>query len=368
MLACDERRSGSSAACAPTAAPERVWARPLGHPVYDSGRQLVTLLAGDRAVVATVGAVEAFSPGGERLFVTASPRNAVTSLVVALPGDRVLVSAAPGELYALDARRGEVRVRSSVAGGVRGSPLALADGTTLVPVPGGLVAVDSDLEPGRRVALPLGRSFATPARLPDGRVLVLADEALVALDARGEIVGRVELGARGVEYPVVALDGTAWIVGESPGDLLIVDAARMRVRARVPAGALGVPVALAPDGSARLLVQGARGPGSSALVAISPTGRERWRRELPGVARALSVDATGSTLVSLMGPRPVGVGTTALGATPGFLLALDEEGHERWRITHEGTPIGPPLLGESGGLFVLVAGAPGMPPTLEFWR
>jgi hypothetical protein len=367
-LACDERRSGALPATAPASPPERAWTRPLAHPVYDAGRQLVALLAGDRAVVAAAGAVEAFAPGGERLFLAPLPRNVAAGLPVALPGDAILVPAGSGELVAIDARRGELRGRAVVAAGVRGAPLALADGTALVPVSGGLVAFDSDLGPAFSVALAVGRGFATPARLPDGRFVVLADDALVAFDARGEVVGRLDLGVRGVEYPVVGPDGTVWIVGEAAGEVLLVDGASLRLRARVALGALGTPVVLAPDGGARVLVQGSRGAGTSALLALGPTGRERWRRELPAVARALSVDAQGTALVGLMGARPVGVGTTAFGAVPGAVLAVDAEGQERWRVTLEGTPIGPPLLGEDGGLIVLVAGAPGTPPALESWR
>ena len=71
------------------------------------------------------------------------------------------------------------------------------------------------------------------------------------------------------------------------------------------------------------------------------------------LATGLALDEAGTSIVALQSPMPTGPGTTIV-APVGELVAIGADGEIRWRIATEGVPLGAPVRGDEGALYLLV--------------
>lgn len=347
-LACDSGRSGRAQGRFPDAAPARVWRQQTAQPVLDDGVAQPLVLADDLVVLAEIGCLEGVTRGGTRAFRVelGVASNVLTPAIT--PADELVAVTGRGDVL-LVLRDGTLRARTRLPSGARGAPLVLADGTIVVATGDGLRGLDATLSPLFYVPLEVGAAGA-PTLLRDGRLAVGSGTDLVIVDAEGRGASRVELGGRAVENAAIAPDGTLWTF-VAPGEVVAVDpSGRVRARGANSLAFDGAPI-LAPDGSARVFSR--THSGHTALAAIGATGRTLWERELAGVAKGLSIDEAGTTLVALQSPLPTGPGTTNA-APVGELIAIDAAGEVRWRLPTEGVPLGAPVRGDEGALYLLV--------------
>ena len=348
-LACDAGRGGRVRGRFPAVTPVRTWRHVTSEPVADLGHAHPLVLAGELVVVAGVGGIEGFTRGGTRAFHAAYGVAAMAHVPALTPGDDLVVATTRGDVL-LVTREGVVRARARVPGGVRGAPLALADGTIVVGTSDALVGLDAELGPLFEVPLRGGASGA-PVLTREGRVAVGAGADVVVTDAEGRGASRSELAARIDDHVAVAPDGTLW-ARVATGELVAIDpSGHARTR-----GAAGRADAFAPvvaaDGSLRVFVR--TSAGRTALAALAPTGRVLWERALDGVPRGVTVDAEGTSIAAMQAPLPTGPGTTNV-APIGELVAIDPHGEVLWRVVTEGVPFDAPVRGDAGALYVLVA-------------
>ena len=347
-LACDAGRSGRARGHFPEIAPVRSWRQQTAQAVVDDGLAQPLVLASDLVLIAELGGLEAVTRGGTRAFHVELGVSANVATPAVTPADDLVAVTGRGDIV-LVSREGTVRARTRLPSGVRGAPLVLADGTIVVSTADGLRGLDATLAMVFFVQLDAGGAGA-PAVTRDGRIAVASGAELVLADAEGRGVTRVDLGGRALENVTVAPDGTLWaFVG--PGDVVAVDGTG-RVRARGAGGLadVGAPV-VAADGTVRVFVRSRA--GRTALASIGATGRTLWERELVGVAKGVAIDDAGTSIVALQSPMPTGPGTTNMAAV-GELVAIDAEGHIRWRVATEGVPLGAPVRGEDGALYVIL--------------
>jgi len=348
MLGCDAGRSGRLRGRFPDLAPARLWRQQTAQPVVDDGLAQPLVLAGDLVIVAELGGIEALTRGGTRAFLAEIGAPASINTLAVTPADEFVAVTGRGDVL-LVTRDGTVRARTRLSSGIRGAPLVLADGTIVVSTGDGLRGLDATLAPVFSLPLDAGGAGA-PALARDGRIAVVSGAELVLVDAEGRGAQHVELGGRALEHVAVAPDGTFWAF-VAPGEIVAVDASA-RVRARGANGVAldGAPI-VAADGTVRAIVRSRA--GRPALAAISATGRTLWERELAGVAKGLALDEAGTTIVALQSPMPTGPGTTNV-APVGELVAIGADGEVRWRIATEGVPLGAPVRGDEGALYLLV--------------
>ena|GEM_PF-14601 len=348
LLGCDAARSGRLRGRFPAVAPARMWRQQTAQPVVDDGLAQPLVLADDLVIVAELGGVEAITRGGTRAFLAeiGAPTSINTPAVT--PADELVAVTGRGDVL-LITREGTVRARTRLSSGIRGAPLVLADGTIVVSTGDGLRGLDATLAPVFSLPLDAGGAGA-PTLARDGRIAVVSGAELVLVDAEGRGAQHVELGGRVLEHVAVAPDGTLWAF-VAPGEIVAVDASA-RVRARGANGVAldGAPI-VAADGTVRAIVRSSA--GRAALAAISATGRTLWERELAGVAKGLAIDEAGTTIVALQSLMPTGPGTTNV-APVGELVAIGADGEVRWRLATEGVPLGAPVRGDEGALYLLV--------------
>jgi outer membrane protein assembly factor BamB len=232
---------------------------------------------------------------------------------------------------------GETLWRARVGGAVRGGPLVLPDGSTVVS------ANDQALHrfdaQGRRIyRVPLVEQGGQPAWLR-GHVSVAAGEQLSLVSGSGALRRITSLVQRIQAGPSIADDGTLWVIatseaGGEPSLAQVSPEGAVRTRTSLPELAGQASLAIGVDGAVRV-------PTSDGIVAIGPSGTKRW--EVLGEGRftgGLIVDRDNVT---------VGVNNR------GVLLAISPDGHVRWRVETERTGEAPPVIGRDGTIYLASA-------------
>lgn len=224
------------------------WDRGLGRLAY------TPLLDGNRLYVATEEGMAAavYADEGDVLWRTRIPRGAASTPVVA--EGQVLVPSRADTLYALEPASGTIVRRLGLPGGVSAPP-ALADGMLLLPThQGDLVAVDA---------------------------------------ASFEVAWTTSLGAPILAAPVVAPEGTVWLLNTS-GELW-----------RVPPGRREAERVVALGGAARSSLTLAReriivGLLDGSLFLLRPDGSRVWELDLEDSIAAPVALSGGAIYVSLL--------------------------------------------------------------------
>ncbi|MEO0325229.1 MAG: PQQ-binding-like beta-propeller repeat protein [Myxococcota bacterium] len=247
--------------------------------------------------------------------------------------------------------------RERVGAGRAFSPALAEDGTLFVASQAGLAAVAPSGE--LRWALPLGLVAGTPSLTPDGSVAVGATPGEVVVVRAGRVVLRAPVGGVVRGSPLVLPDGS-FVVAAWDQALHRFDAEGQRLfRVALPAGVRGAP-ARGPRGTLWV-------PAGSELVRVEADGRVRRRVDLgreivngPALAddgRAwvvldegllVAVSPEGQPLVQ----RPLDMepsaasnlavaadGSLRVASASGALLGIGPGGSVRWRY-EEGAPSG----------------------------
>jgi outer membrane protein assembly factor BamB len=259
------------------------------------------------------------------------------------PDGHVAIGAQGGQVLVLSSERGKTRSKASVGGGVRGSPLVLADGSLVAGAfDNALHRFDAE---GRRLfrsALP-DRVRGPAAWNGGGTIAVAAGTHVLFMTLRGEIRARATVDDDVVAGPSIADDGTVWVLSDDAVLHALSVEGRSRARAELGGSvSISAELAVGPDGAVRV---GTR----SALVCIGANGTERWRLTSEGVfGGGVSVDSNGVTL--------------ALNQQ-GRLYAVDAAGKVLWHVDTGARTDATPVLGPDGTVYVSTFGG-----RLQGWR
>lgn len=316
------------------------------------------------------------APGVVWRFITGGHQ--IITAPVAGPDGTLYAASSDGVLYAVASdghRLWSLRTGLTTGEAPPAQPAVGPDGTSYWNLSGAVVAITRT---GHSRWVFLAAGGGSPA-LSRGRVLFAAGPYLYAIDTTGPNAGRTawraaigsSSAATGGPSPAVGPDGTAYVPSSDSYLYAIAPNGLRRWIFGVPrlprggepllfspavgldgtvyldafAGGQGVVYALTPGGRVRwrLTVPAggnlARGPDGTIyaathlLVAISPRGRELWRRAVD--AAAAPVAGTG---------RDVLVVTLA----PPMILALGPGGVIRWRVPLPAAAVAPPVLGPGG--------------------
>ncbi|MGQ9697295.1 MAG: outer membrane protein assembly factor BamB family protein [Armatimonadota bacterium] len=186
--------------------------------------------------------------------------------------------------------------------------------------------------------VPLLTSFSSPAVAEDGAMYIgTTDRSLVAVSPLGEVQWSLADTGGGSGWvrssPAIGPDGTVY-VAERAGALAAVSPdGRVRWRvwlsAAAEAGGYSSP-AVAEDGTVYAV-------GTDTLFALSPDGKELWRRELGGFTASSPA----------VGPD----GTVYVGCDDGAVYAIGPDGAVRWRFWTAGGVRSSPVVGDDGTVY-----------------
>jgi outer membrane protein assembly factor BamB len=325
-LAANARRTARMPVKAPRRAPTKRWTQSVG------GRAYAPAVRKDgRLFVASASGIVSMTGDGQVQW--KRRLGLVTGTPSITPEGDIAVGAEGGELHVLSGQRGTTRVRARVGGAVYGGPLVLADGSLVVAAfDRALHRFDSD---GRRLfRTPLPDDVQSPPAW-DGRgslVVTSGNEAQV-FSPRGVLERRTVLGGALRAGPVIADDGTIWVLTVDGTLVALGPEGNVTARAQLQsAPSFPSRFALGADGAVRI---GTR----HALVCIGPTGTERWRIDSEGpFTESVSVDAEDVTLAITQA---------------GFMLAVERDGTVRWRVsTGVRTDATAAVLGPDGTIYV----------------
>jgi len=333
----DEHRTGRVPVEAPTATPTKRWETRLR-----AGRPSAPTITTDgTAYLASAAGIAAIAPDGN---VQWSVRLGYVSGTPSLTPTGDLAVGTHAGAVVLVSPQGEVRDRTVVGGAVRGSPLVLADGSVVVS------AFDQavhrfDAEGRRIFRAPLAQQVnGAPAWTHRGEVVVPAADRLYLLTARGDARAEVPLGDTIAAGPIVADDGTLWVLTRDSAlhQLSPRGALRSRTDIGFPVSA-ATGMAVGRDAAVRVPTRG------DALVCIGPGGVERWRLTGEG---------------GFLGGVTLDANDVALAVSErGVLIAVDPDGSPLWRVETGTRTDMAPVLGPDGTVYVVdIRG------TLQAWR
>ncbi len=185
-----------------------------------------------------------------------------------------------------------------------------------------------------RVVTAPASMLSSPSRLSDDRVAAATSDALITLDARDEV--RASPAPPGVRQ--VASEGET-LAFTTDAALLLADR-RGAVRTSVPLG--GAPAWLDAIGGGRFAVSLVQPNAPCELWIIEARGDVAARLPIPRETRPPAVDSTGALLVT---------------SRSGELVAIDDGGTERWRVTTHETLRPPAVPLPRGGVAVTTEGS-----------
>jgi outer membrane protein assembly factor BamB len=214
-----------------------------------------------------------------------------------LVGPRLYVATDDGSVSALDAATGEPAWRTRLPGGVGGTPVPHGRSIVAVAARDTIYVLDpAEGDITGRIAIPSAAS-ALPALRGDLLVLPLRGGGLAAVDlALGEVRWSAEVGADILATPVIAEDGTVYVLTTSAEVWRVAPDAREPVRIAELGGAARASLTLVDGG---LLV----GRLDGALFFLDRSGREQWRRDLEGSIFAPVAVAEQAIFVPLLDGR-----------------------------------------------------------------
>ena len=322
----NRQRTGASPFRVPSEPPRRVFEFGVG-----AGRLWAPSLSREGlCLVATGAGLIGVDLGGRRRF--ALPLGLASGTPSITPeGDTV--SVVRGADLARVSAAGELIVEREVAGGLLGSPLVLDDGSiVVVDRSGRLMRLDERFEPLRVHALDL-RVALEPALTPSGEVLVAAGPWLRRFDATLEPGPSALLASAIVAGPVVAADGSAWVI-TADAELVALDPAlTVRFRTSLSTQRLVAPaLAVAADGSVRVSSL------NTGLQAFSAAGEPLFALPDLHLARGITVDADGIV---------VAVDETRQ------LLAVRADGTVLWSVAVGMLTWAAPVLGRDSTLYLV---------------
>ena len=342
----DAQRTGRTSVAAPRTAPILRWEARLS-----AGRPSTPAVAADGTVyVGSSSGLAAVAPDGTVAWNMRVGSVAGTPSLT--PSGDVAFGTHAGALL-LVSPIGEIRSRSAVGGPVRGSPLILADGSIVVSALNQAVhRFDAD---GRRIFrtdLPF-QTLAAPAWDDRAGILVPAGGDLYFLRVSGGVHDHVSLGATIVAGPLIAADGTIWILTQD-GALHGLER-QGRIRSRTELGeavTMTSAIAIGRDGAVRVSLQ-------NGVVCVGPNGTVRWRVQGEGAFDAMTLGRD-DVLLSIADVIRQEAGGRQV--RTGQLVAIGPNGGVLWRVDLGTRADVAPVLGADGTVYIATTRA-----TVQAW-